>query len=414
MYLSLPFLQVLKVSFTGIVGKVDVRPDGRLDRVFCRVLGVLFLCGAVMLEGLRRLMTEKAAELLDLQPVEQLLCISPAATVFSTVTFLAMELRRMTSQGAVWMRVDLIIVNVASLAGLYVVNLLMFKFSRFASSTASIFRDLVILLVAFFVFGTTLTGVQLFGYAIATFAFMWYYNEEILRRNFRRGNPQRALVIGTQTQTQTVEREKFVIVSRAKEDISWLPLYLHERIPYIVYQKGDPKATHNLPNKGNEASTYMKFILDNWENLPKRMAFIHGHRQSWHSTGPVDELLLQGNWDAAPFIKIPASFHHIKNLTIDDRSLSEDAEGNWRLKVFWDRFYSEHLGPPPEIIEYTCCAQFIVHSSIVYSRPKQLYQEIYDFLMSGEWADYWSGRMLEYTWHVLFTGEPRETQIPFP
>ncbi|KAI9007135.1 hypothetical protein BC832DRAFT_431561 [Gaertneriomyces semiglobifer] len=353
-----------------------------------------------MLEGLRRLMSEKTAELLDLKPVEQLLWISPAATVLGAVTFLAMELRRMSSQDASRMRVDLIIVNVASLAGLYVVNLLMYKFSKFASSSASIFRDLVILLVAFFVFGTSLTGVQLFGYAIATFAFMWYHNEEILRRNFRRGNPQRALVIGTQTETQIVEREKLVIVSRSKEDVSWLPVYLDERISYTVYQKGDAEATHSLPNKGNEASTYIKFILDNWEDLPKRMAFIHGHRQSWHSTGPVDQLLLKGNWDAAPFIKIPATFHHVKNLTIDDRSLGEDAEGNWRLKVFWDRFYAKHLGPPPEIIEYTCCAQ--------------LYQEIYDFLMSGEWADYWSGRMLEYTWHILFTGQPREVQVPFP
>ncbi|KAJ3185933.1 hypothetical protein HDU85_000847 [Gaertneriomyces sp. JEL0708] len=393
-------------------------------------LGIMQLLLAAGLESLRRVMSEKTTELMGLHPVEQLLYLTPTAAVISAVSFLVMEVQRLDSLIMFRTEAHFVVLNVVSLSGIYLTSLLVHKPSKVASSTYHILRDLLVLFVVIFALGTSLAGMQLFGYAIAATAFMWYQNAESLRRNFRHSHCKAfafgitflltalaaIMLLNTKYGLDVCdkkEHEKLVIVSRTREDVSWMPLHLGKCIPYIIYEKDNPQAEHRMPNKGNEASAYLKFILDNWQKLPERMAFIHGHRQSWHSTAPIDELLLRGNWDAAPFIKIPATYRHTKNLANSDVGNSEDEEGNLRLKIFWNRFYAKHLGPLPDFVEYTCCAQFIVHNTSVYSRPRAMYQDIYDFLMSDEWPDYWSGRMLEYTWHVLFTGRARESRVSF-
>lgn len=40
---------------------------------------------------------------------------------------------------------------------------------------------------------------------------------------------------------------------------------------------------HNVPSgRGRDAAAYIKFILDNWDDLPNHMLFMHPHEQSYH------------------------------------------------------------------------------------------------------------------------------------
>jgi hypothetical protein len=41
--------------------------------------------------------------------------------------------------------------------------------------------------------------------------------------------------------------------------------------------------------KGNEASAYLEYIINNYENLPDICIFVHGHRNSWHNKENIDE-----------------------------------------------------------------------------------------------------------------------------
>ena len=38
-------------------------------------------------------------------------------------------------------------------------------------------------------------------------------------------------------------------------------------------------------NKGNEASVYLKYIIDFYDNLPEFTFFIHDEEYSWHHSG---------------------------------------------------------------------------------------------------------------------------------
>ena len=72
--------------------------------------------------------------------------------------------------------------------------------------------------------------------------------------------------------------KKMIMVARHKEDTSWLDVYLTD-IPHIVYQVADTSAKYTtVTNKGNEATPYLQYIIDNYDNLPETIVFSHGHR----------------------------------------------------------------------------------------------------------------------------------------
>ncbi len=64
-----------------------------------------------------------------------------------------------------------------------------------------------------------------------------------------------------------------IVVARYNEDISWLnPVQQH----CIVYNKGKPLNISNekfLPNVGRESETYLRYIIDNYDNLPEVVVF---------------------------------------------------------------------------------------------------------------------------------------------
>ncbi|KAI9004765.1 hypothetical protein BC832DRAFT_65600 [Gaertneriomyces semiglobifer] len=257
----------------AVIGEADYNP-----------LGILELLLAAGLESLRRVMSEKTTELVGMHPVEQLLYLTPTAAVISAVGFLVMEVQRLDSLIMFRTEAHFVIVNVVSLSGIYLTSLLVHKPSKVAWSAYHILRDLLVLLVVIFALGTSLTGMQLFGYAVAGSAFMWYGNAEFLRRNLRHSHYKGAFAFGITFLLAALaaimllsakygldacdkkEHEKLVIVSRTKEDVSWMPLHLGKCIPYIIYEKDNPQAEHSMPNKGNEATNSYSTIGKSYQS----------------------------------------------------------------------------------------------------------------------------------------------------
>ncbi len=73
-----------------------------------------------------------------------------------------------------------------------------------------------------------------------------------------------------------------LVVAKFNEDVSWT-----QRQPYPValMVKGQPEGTpFNTPHvtHGREGLSYLQFIVDNYDSLPGRMIFLHGHLGSWH------------------------------------------------------------------------------------------------------------------------------------
>ena len=72
--------------------------------------------------------------------------------------------------------------------------------------------------------------------------------------------------------------DRVIVVARHKEDTSWLDVYLSD-VPHVVYQVADSAAKYTTStNKGNEATPYLQYIIDNYDNLPRSIVFSHGHK----------------------------------------------------------------------------------------------------------------------------------------
>jgi len=69
-----------------------------------------------------------------------------------------------------------------------------------------------------------------------------------------------------------------IVVAVYNEDIKWLSTVNKRNV--IVYNKSTTRYIENsipLKNEGREGETYLRYIIDNYNNLPKFVIFVQGH-----------------------------------------------------------------------------------------------------------------------------------------
>jgi hypothetical protein len=70
----------------------------------------------------------------------------------------------------------------------------------------------------------------------------------------------------------------------------------------------------------------------------------------------------------------------------------------------------EHLGTafgqtrPPPFIKAACCASFAVSKEAVLRRPRSFYEGLLQWMMRTSMEKYWLGVVMEFSWHMMFTG----------
>jgi hypothetical protein len=70
-------------------------------------------------------------------------------------------------------------------------------------------------------------------------------------------------------------------------------------------------------------------------------------------------------------------------------------------------FYDLFPGAPlPDAIGVACCAQFAVSRSTIRWRPRDQYEHYRNWLLETDLPDYVSGRVFEYSWHMIFGMPP--------
>lgn len=191
--------------------------------------------------------------------------------------------------------------------------------------------------------------------------------------------------------------QSHVVVSVYKEDISWTKRLEEMGYNVKIYTKGEPDAPTSVPvNKGNEASAFLKYIIDNYNALPEHCAFLHGEEHSVHHEGSLIDILEKHRGHRCMY----------KNIN------------NYKLGPFFipmlpwcEEFLSPELGPIENYGDWTNghdgCAQFIVHRCAIRLRTRNFYLKIYDWLLSTPLQNYLNARYLEWTWHLIFGQVPR-------
>ncbi|KAF7713984.1 Uncharacterized protein PECH_006158 [Penicillium ucsense] len=205
--------------------------------------------------------------------------------------------------------------------------------------------------------------------------------------------------------------KEMVVASMKGDDTSWLAEYFYDwsRKIYVVNDKTAPLTV--AVNKGRESMVYLTYIIDHYENLPELILFIHSKRYQWHNDDPYyDGVPMLRNYQTSYLqqegyvnlrcvwvLGCPVEIHPLSDVHRDDVHA-----GEYFKKAFMELFPQT---PVPEEIGVSCCAQFGVTRERVLSRPKSDYEFYRKWLMETDLGDDLSGRIMEYSWHMIFGKE---------
>ncbi|KAF2120189.1 hypothetical protein BDV96DRAFT_566839 [Lophiotrema nucula] len=167
-----------------------------------------------------------------------------------------------------------------------------------------------------------------------------------------------------------------------------------------------------LRNKGMEANAYLAYIVQNYDNLPSTIAFIHPHKdgypEAWHTdnheysnvvslqTLNIDFVQRNG-YANLRCVSDPGCPHEVmpfRDPPEAHRTIEAAMPEAWR-----DLFNNTNV---PQILATPCCAQFAVSRDQVRKRPLEEYRKYYQWLMDTPLKDETSGRVFEYLWHIIY------------
>ena len=205
-------------------------------------------------------------------------------------------------------------------------------------------------------------------------------------------------VIDSITELHANKDQLVIVSSHYKENLRWLR---HSDIPVVVCSKvQDSPLCEVNTNKGNEVTAYLKFIIQNYDNLPNHVAFIHGHERAWHQHKNLFDVINCVKYREHGFVSL-------NNYFIDDRKIESNVIMK-KLHQIWDKEFRPYLKrDPPTYLCHDCCAQFIVSKERILKNSREAYQAWYDLVINDSTNDnsYEMGRIFEYIWHIIF-GEP--------
>jgi len=192
-----------------------------------------------------------------------------------------------------------------------------------------------------------------------------------------------------------------VVVSRYRRDTSFV-YKLKGVHRFFIYDKETPGNPNNIPvNTGQEASVYLKYIIDRYENLPDFTFFIHDEEYAWHHSGSIvdkfDEALASGK----------------KYFNINDKVILGNILTNrWYNEIVsWYTKYIEPYIPMNSLPNkdwtsgHLGSAQFLVHRSNIQKLPKKFYEDLYNWIMTTPSGCAKSAMFLEWTWHLFWDNE---------
>jgi hypothetical protein len=195
---------------------------------------------------------------------------------------------------------------------------------------------------------------------------------------------------------------KRLTVAHYKEDLGWLN-QINPQIEIFIYHKNDDtNLKHDqkiiindkefiLPNVGRESHTYLKHIIDNYDNLADIEYFSQGLND--HASGFVDFV----NNDNTPEYKHISDYHKTfmsKNGYITEHMKNEGYE----TRHIWDMLFDYD---PPEEIEITVHGLFKIDKTRILKNEKLIYEKCLD-LFSDNDKDNINAWNFEYFWPLLF------------
>jgi len=204
------------------------------------------------------------------------------------------------------------------------------------------------------------------------------------------------------------------------DNISWVdhelsdlfePAGSFKKAIYVADNSSAP--LHPKKNKGHEAMIYLSYIIDHYDKLPDVSIFIHSDRWTWHNNELLDN-------DMAAMVRYLKPEKVVKDGYMNLRCHWDPGCPNWLL--LWEQGNQENIQKHeekaiaerwhelfpmdrmPAMLSQPCCAQFALSRERILAIPLQRYIFLRSWILRTPLEDYFSGRVFEYLWQYIFTG----------
>jgi hypothetical protein len=189
-----------------------------------------------------------------------------------------------------------------------------------------------------------------------------------------------------------------IVLSRYNKNVDWV-YRLKGNNNILIYDKDSLECPYNIPvNKGNEASVYLKYIVDHYDILTDFTFFIHDDEFAWHHSGSIID----------KFDDSIASNKLYYNINDENILGSIFNLNEYEMLIDWYSLYIEPYISKNKLPNqdwtngYRGSAQFLVHKSLIRNLPKKFYQDLYQWIITTNLPNELSGRFLEWTWHIFW------------
>ena len=186
-----------------------------------------------------------------------------------------------------------------------------------------------------------------------------------------------------------VERaSKEIVVSRYNEDLYWVK-EVNTDIKVYIYNKSDISHEYEykqIPNIGREGETYLRHIVENYNNLSENIIFCQGC--PFHHSKNFIEIV--NNSESASYISdwVPKVFSYSSQDMID------------RASYILNRFNLNELSHNST---FSAGAQYLIKRSMILSNSKEFWMDLYDYyityLDNNDSSNPW---IYERIWPIIF------------
>lgn len=192
-----------------------------------------------------------------------------------------------------------------------------------------------------------------------------------------------------------------IVSSHFNEDLQWLenspyPVHIVAKQGCVPVKKEKFSSVDIIPNFANETGSYLWYILNNYDNLPEKIVFIHGHEHAFHQRIPVFQSIeLYKEFD---FVDINRHTNYYVWIVPDSE-----------YHLLWDRLLSPFFGQVPKVINFRGHAQFIVSKELILNKSKEfwkfLYEQTFQLCQNNEELSKKIAIFYENIWHIIFGKE---------
>ncbi len=154
---------------------------------------------------------------------------------------------------------------------------------------------------------------------------------------------------------------------------------------------------------GGICSAFLKYIVDNYNNLPDFTFFLKDEEWSWTHSGPMKERFIEAIMSRRRYFNINNSAELPQIYDSPHVRLIEDWYTNHINR--WIPF--DQLDDPDWASGYRGGNQFLVHKTLIQELPREFYTNMYRWVMNSGLSPETTDEMLETTWHLFFVLWPR-------